>query len=210
MKNNLNQLENTFVDYSSKEPTDLNINSLIEDNNDTIHGISTSNDLILISESSNEHVTFKNMLKRKYDSLKAVNKWWVEGDLSSVMNTLRIMKDKIIMNDFFNFAFMKNDINKFPLNNEILHMILPLTLKLTSEKYDTYIKTGLGTSNQLLNLYMTNNLNKNDKGNKTLELFNEIRKLPIIEKILSNQQRFNGEIFLITRSYVTMLEKLNS
>lgn len=210
MKSNLNHPENTFIDYSSKEPTDLNINSLIDDNNDTIHGISTSNDLIIISESSNEHSTFKNMLKRKYDSLKAVNKWWVEGDLSSVMNTLRIMKDKIIMNDFFNFAFLKNDIYKFPLNNDILLMILPLTLKLSSEKYDTYIKTGLGTSNQLLNLYKTNNLNKNDKGNKTLELFNDIRKLPIIEKILSNQQRFNSDIYSITKSYVATLEKLNS
>lgn len=209
--------ENTIIDYSNKEPLDMNLNSLLEEDR-TVHGISTSNDLILISECSNEHEVIKGMYKRKFDSLKVISKWWKEGNLSSVINALKIMKDKIVISDFFNFAFLKNDISTLSITFDICIDIFPLLTKLTQDKYDNYIRVGIATVDKLLKTFSDvlypelASLSDSDprkylqteKSKKVLYLFSEFRKLPIIDKILSKQ--YNKELYNLTRDFVDKLE----
>ena len=62
----------TIIDYSNKDPLDLNINSFLNDANDegdkTIHGISTSNDLLIIQESNQNEKYSRLFNDGKYQS----------------------------------------------------------------------------------------------------------------------------------------------
>lgn len=237
--NNVSQYDATIIDYSNKDPLDLNINSFlnpIDDCDKTMHGISTSNDLLIIDDCSNEHKTVKGMFKRKFDSLKLVLKWWKEGNILSVINALKIMKDKIIMNDFFNYAIIKGNkehnnlknldsntsynidyMSSLKLNYDLYLEILPMLIKLISEKYDNYINVGLGSSSILINYFIdilypktksSNNIDEIDKAKKVIYSINEFRKTLIIDKILKKQ--YSSSLYAYASSIDNKVNYINN
>lgn len=203
--NNKNPNENTTLInlYSSNEPLNINLSSLISSNiNDTFHSISTTNDLLIISQSSNEHPILTEMLKKKKDSLLLLLKWWKENNISSVINAMRVMKDKIILNDFFNYAFLNGEPEKISFSKEDLHQILLLLFKLVNEKYDSYVRTGISCSSFILKYVLNKNLSFLCD---LKEGFIEIRKANIFEKILN--KKYNKEIYDIAFKYDELLNE---
>ena len=51
----------------------INFNSLLEADK-TMHNISTSNDLLIMNECSENHKNIKNVMKKKFDSIKIILK----------------------------------------------------------------------------------------------------------------------------------------
>jgi len=197
---------------------DINFDSLLN-GDQTIHDISTSGDLLLINECSDPHKTVKTVFKKKFDSLKVIYKWWSEGNLNSVINAVKIMKDKIIMNDFFYYAFLKQDISVLPFTFDLISDILSMAYKLCQDKYETYIRTGLETNLVILTIYKNRllpnyikNLNSSEskadesKVLKIKEQIQEIRKLEIIHKV--KEKKYNEDIYTITIKLFSLLEEL--
>lgn len=215
--NQNNKPDSTIIDLNKLDGADIDFDSLLENGDKTIHGISTSGDLLLIAECSNPHNTVKTLYKKKFDCLKVIFKWWSEGNLSSVINAIKSMKDKIIMNDFFIFAFLRNDISTLPFTLEILIEVMLMAIRLSEDKYETYIKTGLETNyiilkifkNKLYKEYITNNKGKpefDDKIKKIKDLTQEIQRLEIIKKV--KEKRYNEEICNITMKLVLVVEEV--
>jgi hypothetical protein len=63
------------------------------------------------------------------------------------------MKDLSVCNDFFNYAFLKNDFDKLHLKYDHAIAILPLIITLINSKYDIYFKNGVKTAWVILKLY---------------------------------------------------------
>lgn len=213
MKNN--NIDNTIIDSHALQ--DVNFDSLLNGDN-TIHEISTSGDLLLINECSESHKTIKTVFKKKFDSLKVIYKWWSEGNLSSVINAVKIMKDKIIMNDFFNYAFLKNDVSNLPFTFDLVSEILSMSIKLCQDKYESYIRTGLETNYVILGIFKKNllpnyikNINERrqfdeNKVLKIKEQIEEIKNLEIIHKV--KEKKYNEEIYNITLKLFGILEEI--
>jgi hypothetical protein len=218
-KNNNTKPDNTIIDLNRLEGADIDFDSLLENGDKTIHGISTSGDLLLITECSNPHNTVKVLYKKKYDCLKVIFKWWSEGNLSSVINAIKSMKDKIIMNDFFIFAFLRNDISNLPFTLELLIEIIIMAIKLSEDKYETYIKTGLETNYNILKTFKNKTFKEyvalykgksdyDEKIRKVRDLTLDIQKLEIIKKV--KEKRYNEEICNITMKLCIIVEEVLS
>ncbi len=63
------------------------------------------------------------------------------------------MKDASVTNDFFNFAFVKNDINKVPLTLDNVITILPHVVSLINSKYEVYVKNGIKAAWNILKCF---------------------------------------------------------
>lgn len=63
------------------------------------------------------------------------------------------MKDLSVCNDFFYYAFIKNDISKVPLTLDNVISILPHVQMLINSKYDTYIKNGIKSAWNILKCF---------------------------------------------------------
>lgn len=190
----------------------INFNSLLEADK-TMHNISTSNDLLIMNECSENHKNIKNVMKKKFDSIKIILKWWNEGNITSVLNAVKLMKDKIIMNDFFYYAIVKNEYNKIPLGIDSIIEILQMCLKLCQEKYESYIRTGIETIYIVLLIYKNKYINqgkdllKDEIKIKFLECVNDVNKLEIINKI--KEKKYNEEIYKLTMKLSVILDELS-
>lgn len=190
----------------------INFNSLLEADK-TMHNISTSNDLLIMNECSENHKNIKNVMKKKFDSIKIILKWWNEGNITSVLNAVKLMKDKIIMNDFFYYAIVKNEYNKIPLGIDSIIEILQMCLKLCQEKYESYIRTGIETIYIVLLIYKNKYINqgkdllKDEIKIKFLECVNDVNKLEIINKI--KEKKYNEEIYKLTMKLSVLLDELS-
>jgi len=56
------------------------------------------------------------------------------------------MKDLSVVNDFFYYCFIKNDITKIPLTMDNVISIMPHVSALINSKYDVYLKNGIRTA----------------------------------------------------------------
>lgn len=63
------------------------------------------------------------------------------------------MKDPSVSNDFFNYAFLKNDLSKVNLKYDHAILIFPLIINMINSKYDVYFKNGVKMSWMILKLY---------------------------------------------------------
>lgn len=211
-KDNKNNKNNVTGFDPIENIENINFNSLLEADK-TMHNISTSNDLLLINECSENHKNIKNVLKKKFDSIKIILKWWNEGNITSVLNAVKLMKDKIIMNDFFYYAIVKNEYNKIPLGIDSIIEILTMCFKLCQEKYESYIRTGIETIYIVLLIYKNKYINQNkevlkdDVKFKVKETINEVNKLEIINKI--KEKKYNEEIYKLTMKLSVLLDEIN-
>lgn len=207
---NINR-DQTMIDLNKNNFADIDFNSFL-DGDKTMHEISTSGDLLLISDCSESHKTIKTIFKKKFDSLKVVFKWWSEGNLSSVINAIKLMKDKIIMTDFFIFALLKNDINKLPFNLDLINEILIMSTKLCQDKYETYIRTGIEVNYQIIKLFLNkyflqfkNDSNYDGKIKNIKDQISIIYQLDIIKKV--KEKKYNNDIYKSTMNLVSIIEE---
>ena len=213
-------MKNNYNDYNDNQQ-EFDFNSYLN-GEQTIHNVSTSNDLLIINESSENHKVTKTLFKKKYDQLKVIFKFWSEGDLNSVINALKLMKEKIVMNDFFNCGLIKNDITKLPFSVELILETLIMATKLSQDKYEVYKITAFETCYAVINLYknkiypgyLTKLSNGNideveDKRVKQIkEILKELKNYEILQKIKdTREKKYSDELYNIVIKIVQILEE---
>lgn len=112
-----------------------------------------SKDLSLIDEIGNSHKTIKDILVKRMNSLRMLATMWQKGNLAETIKSLVLMKDTGVSNDFFNYTFMKNGMNKDYLKLEQSVELLPLVLKLIKSKYEPNFRVGIKMVCMLFDMY---------------------------------------------------------
>ena len=157
--NNLNTSNNTsFASLNSNETLGIDFNQLIADQagmNETKHGISQSEDLPILQEINSQHDNMRRSITKRYNSIKALSKWWQESNIPHTVNELNILKDTTVTKDFFIYAIInRDDINKIPFPLESATIIIPQIRNLLRSKYDVFWKTACKAGIIFLKIYM--------------------------------------------------------
>lgn len=127
-----------------------------DDNESTLHGVSTSNDLAIIQELTQPQAKIKEILQKRNSSLKVLQNPWLKGRIGETIKELAIIKDKGVSSDFFNSAFMQNSTNKDSLRIEDSVEMLPLIEKLVTSKYESNFRCGIKMVCMLFDMYSNN------------------------------------------------------
>jgi len=145
--------KNTLINLNSGKPIGLDLDSFMNDgvSEHTVHSISQSNDLPIISEVNEQHQSFKGITSKRLNCLKMISNCWSSNNYSSAFNAINLMKDASVSNDFFYYCFVKNDISKIPLTMDNVITIMPHVAGLINSKYDPYVKNGVRAASNILN-----------------------------------------------------------
>ncbi len=82
---------NTIINLDNSTPIGIDLNRFMGcDADQTIHSISQSNDLPIISELSEQHQSFKGIVAKRLNSLKMISGWWSNSDFSSAFNAINM------------------------------------------------------------------------------------------------------------------------
>lgn len=83
---------NTIINLDGVQPIGLDLNRFLNSNDpdQTIHSISQSNDLPIISELNEQHQSFKGIITKRLNSLKMISGWWNNSDFSSAFNAINM------------------------------------------------------------------------------------------------------------------------
>lgn len=107
----------------------------------------------LIAELTTPHNNIKDILTKRRNFLRTLSDYWVKGQLDDVFKTLASTNNIGVANDFFNYAFMKNGINKDYLKLEHSIQSLQLVTALVKSKYDGNFKVGIKMVCMLFDMY---------------------------------------------------------
>jgi len=88
--NNLNN--NTLINFDGGKPVGLDLNKFMNDMNPdmTVHAISQSNDLPIISEVNEQHQSFKGIVSKRLNCLKMIANCWAGSNYSSAFNAINL------------------------------------------------------------------------------------------------------------------------
>ena len=111
------------------------------------------NDLPVIQELSSPHKNIKDILTKRRNSLQMLASLWVKGNITDTIKALSLTKDLGVANDFFNYAFMKDGMNKDYLKLEHSIMLLPLVTGLVKSKYESNFRVGIKMVCMLFDMY---------------------------------------------------------
>ncbi|MCQ2818350.1 MAG: hypothetical protein MJ252_13870 [archaeon] len=158
--------------------------------NSTIHKISQSNDVPIINELSNDHKSIKEILAKRKAALQSLSKLWVKGNIPEVVQPVSQVKDLGVATDFFNYAFMQNNINKDYLKPEQCIYFLPIVTSLINSKYETNFRVGIKMVCMMFDLY-SNNIemaykSQNFPNEKTKQTYESLIKF--FDEITKNQR----------------------
>lgn len=83
---------NTIINLNTAAPVGLDFNKFAMGNNpdQTVHAISQSNDLPIISEVNDQHQNFKGIVTKRLNSIKMICGWWASSDFSSAFNAINL------------------------------------------------------------------------------------------------------------------------
>ena len=83
-------------------------------------------DIPIIQELSTPHKNIKDILMKRRNTLQMLSAMWVKGNMTDAIKSLALTKDLGVANDFFNYAFMKDGMNKDYLKLDHTIILLPL------------------------------------------------------------------------------------
>lgn len=101
-------------------------------------------------------------VKKRNNNLKMVTKWWTESYATSSLNALNMyllsflhcrMKDISVINDFYNFIFLREDILKIPFTLDNIYTMLQHINSLTGSKYEYHRSIGCKAGIIVLKLF---------------------------------------------------------
>lgn len=128
-------------------PIGINLSDFQNNNfnvmNSTIHKISQSNDGPIINELSTDHRSIKDILSKRKAALQNLANLWKKGNINEIVGPVSQLKDLGVASDFFNYAFMQNNINKDYLKVDQCVHFLPLIINLINSKYETNFRVGI-------------------------------------------------------------------
>jgi hypothetical protein len=127
------------------------------------------------------------------------------------------MKDLSVTNDFFSYAFVRNDINKIPLTLDNALTILPHVIQLLNSKYEVYIKCGVRTAANILKCFNERittvksvvlgsgvDLAREERLNKCdsiIEMFEKILLIQSIKKIISKHNNDDVKYLISLKAF---------
>jgi len=92
MMNNYNLNNHTLINFDGGKPVGLDLNKFMNDMNPemTVHPISQSNDLPIISEVNEQHQSFKGIVAKRLNCLKMIANCWAGSNYSSAFNAINL------------------------------------------------------------------------------------------------------------------------
>jgi hypothetical protein len=89
---------NTIINLDSGKPLGLDLNNFMNCFDQTMHSISQTNDLPIISEVifiiilkvNDQHQSFKGIVNKRMNSIKMISGWWANSDYSSAFNAINL------------------------------------------------------------------------------------------------------------------------
>lgn len=129
-------------------PLGLNLNDFASNNgfnimNSTIHKISQKNDAPIIKDLTADHKSIKEILTKRKAALQNLSTLWKKGNIPEIIGPISQTKDLGVVGDFFNYAFMQNNINKDYLKAEQCIYFLPHVINLINSRYETNFRVGI-------------------------------------------------------------------
>lgn len=112
------------------------------------------NDINAINSIMEENGQFLDIINARVRGLKQIAQSYEKNEYEEAIVTLSYIKDLGVINDFFNFAFVKKkETLNVNLNSDQVIRAFPMILSLSTSKYDDYFKTGIETAWVILKLF---------------------------------------------------------
>jgi len=84
------------------------------------------------------------IVNKRLGHVSLIQNYWNRGDITSALSAMNMINDPSVTMDVFNATFADGfSLNSLTLDHAIV--ILPLALSLVKAKYESYIKTGIRT-----------------------------------------------------------------
>lgn len=110
-------------------------------------------DIPIIQELSTPHKNIKDIVMKRRNTLQMLSAMWVKGNMTDAIKSLALTKDLGVANDFFNYAFMKDGMNKDYLKLDHTIILLPLVTGLVKSKYESNFRVGIKMVCMLFDMY---------------------------------------------------------
>jgi hypothetical protein len=136
-------------------PMGLDLNNFLPQNNQNIpNKISESNDIPVIEEVQKQNPSFKSIIENRIRNLGTVSNVWKGGrNRTEAFQAANSLKDLGVINDVFNYFFIKTELHKIDVRTDDIINIFPMILQMISSKYDIYFKNGILSAWKILKLY---------------------------------------------------------
>ena len=144
-----NKNDNSNFNITNPLGIDLNNFNPSSTNDDT----SYLSDLPIIQELTTPHKNIKEILMKRRNTLQMLSSMWVKGNMTDAIKSLALTKDLGVANDFFNYAFMKDGMNKDYLKLDHTIILLPLVTGLVKSKYESNFRVGIKMVCMLFDMY---------------------------------------------------------
>lgn len=144
----------TYVRAPKDEPVNLDMSDFekhapMEPTNQD----SGKKDIEIINECMDRHTTFNGVMQRRIANIKVVMNYILrENDIGHALNALSMIKDPTVSMDILNSTFAKNKRMEM-LNFEKVAMLIPHVQDLIDSKYETHMKAGLLSAQNVLNAF---------------------------------------------------------
>lgn len=147
----MNNNKNDHSNFNITKPLGIDFNNF--NPSTTSDDINYFNDIPIIQELATPHKNIKDILTKRKNTLKMLAGLWVKGNLTETIQALSLTKDLGVANDFFNYAFMKDGMNKDYLKLDHSVTLLPLVLGLVKSKYESNFRIGIKMVCMLFDMY---------------------------------------------------------
>lgn len=195
MSNNGTNPSNNPKNLDITTPIGINLSEYKNENNwnemnVTTHFISQKNDMPIIKDLTSEHKSIIEILSKRKNTLENLSNLWQKGNINEILVPVSQLKDLGVANDFFNYAFMQNNINKDYLKPEQSVYFLPVIVTLINSKYETNFRVGIKMVCMLFDCY-SNSIesavkNNNYSSQKTKESYTTL--INFFDEITKNQR----------------------
>lgn len=114
---------------------------------------SSKKDIEVINECMERHTTFNGVMQRRSANIKVVMNYILrQNDIGHALNALSMIKDPTVSMDILNSTFAKNKRMEM-LNFEKVTMLIPHIQDLIDSKYETHMKAGLLSAQNVLSAF---------------------------------------------------------
>ena len=145
---------NNFMPGANNFNKKNNLGSGASSEEQSIPHISESEDPKIIDDVQKQAPNFKIIISNRIKNLSKVSNVWDKGrNKSEAFEAANNTYDLATLNDLYNFAFIKTELNYIDIKVSGVITVFPTLLEMCSSNYDIYFKNGVLALWKLLKLY---------------------------------------------------------
>lgn len=145
---------NNFMPGANNFNKKNNLGSGASSEEQSIPHISESEDPKIIDDVQKQAPNFKIIISNRIKNLSKVSNVWDKGrNKSEAFEAANNTYDLATLNDLYNFAFIKTELNYIDIKVSDVITVFPTLLEMCSSNYDIYFKNGVLALWKLLKLY---------------------------------------------------------